>query len=215
MTAADVCRLFKLKPPAAALLTPTASPKEFFETLLAAGHLADARRVLAHTLPPRRAVWWAALCLQDSITHKPLPTAEEAAAFEAAGRWLVAPSEWTRRAAEKAGWAAKPTTAAGILALAAFLSGGSMSRPGLPPVLPQAHLCGRLCGVVVYLASVRFDPARYKQHLRNYLAIGTEVARGVLLPPAPDIVDVTVPHTEAHPELAETLAAFLAKSPGA
>ena len=215
MTAAEVCRLFKLKPPAAALLTPDIGPRQFFDILVNADHLPDARRLLAHALPPRRAVWWAALCLHDSIGKKPLPTPAEEVAFAAAGRWIVEPKEANRRAAEKAGWAAKPTTAAGILAMAAYLSGGSMSRPGLPPVHPQAHLCGRLCGVVVYLAAVRYDPARYKQHLRQYLAVGADVARGVLLPPAPDFVDVTVPQAEEFAGVAERLAAFLAKTPGA
>jgi hypothetical protein len=216
-TAADVCRLFKLKPPAAKMLTPNLTPQQFFGQLVEAGHLADARRLLAHSLPPRRAVWWASLCLHHSAGRKPLPTPAEEVAFAAAGRWIVEPTEANRRTAEKTGWAAKPTTAAGILAMAAFLSGGSMSRPGLPPVHPEAHICGRLCGVVVYLASVRFDPARYKQHLRQYLAVGLDVARGHLLPPAPDFVDVTVPQQEpeAFPGLSEKLAAFLSASPAA
>lgn len=210
-TAAAVCRRFRLSPAAAALLTPAAGPPAFFEALVAAGHLADARRLLAHALPPHRAVWWATLCLHHSGTRQPLPAAERAALL-AAGRWCLAPSEATRRAAEAAGRAAGQATAGGVLGLAAFLSGGSMSRPGRPAVLPEPHLCGRLCGVVVYLASVRSDPARYKQHLRDYLAVGRAVARGELLTPVPDPVpdDAPVPAAPGDAELAGRLAAFLA-----
>ncbi len=216
-TAADTCRLFKLTPPAAALLRPDHTPAGFFDRLVADGHLADARRLLAHALPPQRAVWWAALCLHHSRGRKPFATPAEDAAFDAAARWCAAPSDAARRAAGDAGWAAKPTTAAGTLAMAAFLSGGSMSLPGLPAVLPKPHLCGRLAGVAVYLASVRFDPAHYKRHLRDYLAIGRDVARGLLLTPVPDPVPVDAP-TPADaaatapgldPALAERLAAFL------
>lgn len=181
--AVDVCRLFKLRPEARELLTADLTPKAYFEALLAADHLADARRLLAHTLRPESAVWWAILCLEHSRKEKGFDNDHEQAAFDAVGHWLVGPSETNRRAAESAGWKARPTTAAGILALAAFLSGGSISRPGLPTVLPARHVCGRLCGVVVYLASVRFDPGRYKQYLRQYLAIGADVAAGVNPPP--------------------------------
>jgi hypothetical protein len=182
-SAADVCRLFTLQPPARALLAPGLTTREFFDTLVSAGHLADARRLLAHAMPPRRSIWWATLCLHHAVAKVPFETPEESGAFDAVMRWVVAPSETTRRAAEEAAWAAEPTTAAGILAMACFLSGGSISRPGLPPVIAAPHLSGRLSGVVVYLASVSFDPAKYLHHLREYLAIGQEVAAGRNLPP--------------------------------
>ncbi|HEY8506468.1 MAG TPA: hypothetical protein VIL46_17935 [Gemmataceae bacterium] len=212
-TAAEVCRLFKLSPLGATLLKPEHAAPEFFDLLVEAGLYADARRLLAHALPPRRAVWWAGLCLTDSARQKPLAEAAERDALDAAVRWAAQPCEATRRAAEKAGWAARPTTAAGNLAMAAFLSGGSISRPGLPAVLPKPHLCGRLCGVAVYLASVRFDPARYKDHLRDYLAVGREVAQGKNLPPdlppLPDPDPVPAPGTAAFPHLAELMSRYL------
>ncbi|MBA4191480.1 MAG: hypothetical protein C0467_26165 [Planctomycetaceae bacterium] len=178
-----MCRLFALKPPARALLAPGLTTRDFFDVLVSAGHLADARRLLAHTMPARRSIWWATLCLHHAVEKAPFDTPEEGHAFEAAARWVVAPSEATRRAAEYAAWEAHPTTPAGILAMACFLSGGSISRPGLPHVCAAPHLSGRLSGVVVYLASVRFDPARYLRHLRDYLAIGQEIAAGRNLPP--------------------------------
>ncbi len=182
--AADaVCRLFRPTPAARVLLTPGLSARDLFDQLVGLGLYADARRLLAHALPPRRAVWWATLCLRDAMDHAPFETPAEDGAFAAAVRWVMTPSEAVRRAAGTAGWAARPHTAAGQLALAVFLTGGSLSRPGLPAVYPAPHLCGRLCGVVVYLASVRFDPARYKDHLRAYLAVGRDVARGANLPP--------------------------------
>lgn len=182
-TAADVARLFRLSVPARALLTPDLPARGFYDTLVSAGHLADARRLLAHAMPARRAIWWATLCLQHAAEKTPLATPEEELAFDAGVRWVLGPSEATRRGAESAGWAAKPTTSAGILAMACFLSSGNISRPGLPPVFAVPHLAGRLAGVVVYLASVRYDPAHYLHHLRQYLVIGQEVAAGRNLPP--------------------------------
>ncbi|WP_439630189.1 DUF6931 family protein [Gemmata sp.] len=216
-TAADVCRLFVPTPPARALLAPGLAARDYFAALVAAGHLADARRVLAHSLPPRRAVWWAALCLHHAAGEVPFETPEEAGAFDAATRWVVAPSEATRRAAEAAAWLAQPTTAAGVLAMACFLSGGSVSRPGLPPVFAAPHLSGRLCGAVVYLASVRFDPAKYLRHLRDYLAIGQDVAAGRNLPPGrPEPEPWAEPRAAApDPGAVDRLAGFLAAGPAA
>ncbi len=181
--AAEVCRLWELTPSAKTLLQPTWSVRQFYEQLVALDHLADARRLLAHALPARRAIWWASLCLHHSWLHKPFATPEEDQAFAAVLDWFRQPGEATRRAAEQAGWSAQPSTAAAILAISVFLSGGSISRPGLPPVYPKSHLSGRLAGVVIYLASVRFDPARYKQYLRQYLSIGEQVAWGDNFPP--------------------------------
>lgn len=182
-TAEDICGLFALSPPARLLLEAGMSPRQFFQRLVESNCLADARRLLAHTLRPEAAIWWATLCLEQSRSTRSFPESTEEEAFAAVGRWLVAPSETTRRMAETAAVRVGPTQAAGILASAVFLSGGSISRPGLPGVYPARHLCGRLCGVVVYLASVRCHPAQYKHLLRQYLQLGLEVACGENPPP--------------------------------
>jgi len=216
-SALDVCRLFALKPQARALLAPGQSTREFFDALVSAGHLADARRLLAHAMPPRRSIWWATLCLHHAQEKAPFETPEEGSAFDAAAGWVVAPSEATRRAAEDAAWAAHSTTAAGILAMACFLSGGSISRPALPPVVAPPHLTGRLSGVVVYLASVRFDPARYLRHLREYLAIGREIAAGRNLPPGRPEPEFWVETRNTATDLSavERVSGFLASGPAA
>lgn len=175
-TAADICQWFKLKPPARALLRPELSPPQFFDMLMEKKLYADARRLLAHAMPKRRAVWWGCLCALEALG--PDLSEVENAALETAAAWVIDPSELNRRAVEAAGWAAKPTTLAGCLAMAAFLSDGSMSRMGFPFVKTKPYLTGRFVGVAVYLASVRKQPARYRERLRQFLEIGLEIARG-------------------------------------
>ncbi len=181
--AAAIGRLFPVSEPARFAFQHGRTVQETFATLLDQGHLGDARRLLAHALPARRAIWWATLCLHHASARVPFEKSEEDLAFDASVRWVLRPSESHRRGAEAAGWAATPSTPAGILAMACFLAHGSISRVGLPPVYAAPHLAGRLSGVVVYLASVRFDPAHYLHHLRQYLVIGQEVASGRNLPP--------------------------------
>lgn len=176
-TAVELCRWFKLKPAARPLLNPELTPQQFFAILMENKLYADARRVLAHALPKRRAVWWGCLCVWEALRSENLTPAEYSA-LEATMRWVVRPSEQERRAAEAAGWAAKPTTLPGCLAMAAYLSDGSMSKAGLPYVPTKPFLTGRLVGVAVYLASVRKQPANYLSRLRQFLEMGKEIARG-------------------------------------
>jgi hypothetical protein len=169
----------KLKPTGAALLKEDLSTPAFFESLLEQGALADARRVLAHALPKRRALWWASLVVRHAHQHS-MPESL-ASVLRVVTQYIVDPSEDHRRAAGEFMKRNAPNTIAGCLATAAFFSAGSVSPPGLPPVAPRPFVTGRLVGVCIYLASVKVDPACYKQYLREYLRWGRAIAAGEML----------------------------------
>lgn len=177
-SAVDLCKFYqiKIKPAGQALLEASQTPREYFELLSASGHYADARRVLAHALPKRRALWWGCLCAWD--VYGPEPPEIVSAVLQAVGGYVLDPREQLRRAAASLGKKARPNTLAGCLAMAAFFSGGSVSLPGLPHVAPKPFVTGRLVSVCVYLAAVLRDPARYKDHLRQYLDVGRALACG-------------------------------------
>lgn len=177
-TARRLCRegRIKLGREAQTLLDDELPPQAYFQRLLAAGHLPEARRVLAQSLPKRRALWWACLCAQDAYGNA-MPT-QVAEAIEAVLRFLQSPTEAHRRETERIGRSSPSSRLEACLAMAAFFSEGNISLPHLPPVYPRPYVTGRLVGVCVYLASVIRSPAQYKAHLRQYLEIGTQLARG-------------------------------------
>jgi hypothetical protein len=177
-TAAALCRQqrIKLRPEGQALLCDDLSPRQFFDRLLEHGCYADARRVLAHSLPKRRALWWGCLCALDA--YRPAPPPLDEAVLQTVVQFVQDPTEANRRAVVPLAKEAGMNSLTGCLAMAAFFSDGSISRPGLPFVPARPFVTGRLVGVAVYLAAVRRDPAHYRDHLRQYLALGLEVARG-------------------------------------
>lgn len=161
---------------ARALSSEAMTLSEYFELLRGRALLGDALRLLPHLLPKRRAVWWGCLCAWHALDpQSPMATLK---ALEAALHWVIDPSEENRRAAQVAGELAPMTTAAGCLAMAAFWSGGSMARPGLPTVPPPTDLSARVVAGAVLLAAAQRDALRLQVRYAEFLEIGLQIARG-------------------------------------
>jgi hypothetical protein len=176
-TAQEAVQRFPVSEQAAELLKGgLLQPAVFLKQLVEKGHLTDAVQLLGHTLPKREAVGWAVVCAREAYGPKPEP--KEAAALQAAQKWVIDPSEDNRRAAQKASETASLGNAAGCCAGAAFFSGGSMGPPNQPVVAPDERLTGKVVSGAVLLAGVMGDPAKAMERLRRYVEIGMEVARG-------------------------------------
>jgi hypothetical protein len=173
-TVEQVCKHIELSQEARKLLRPGLQPAAFFGLLFANEHYHDAVNLVAHLLPKREAVWWGCLCAWHGA--RPEPPAEVGNALEAAIRWVREPSEANRRATQEPGEKAGPATPAGAVALAAFWSGGSMSRPDLPPVPPPERLTNDAIAGAVLAAAARGDPAQLGQRYRQFLHWGADVA---------------------------------------
>ena len=167
---------FTLKPAGEKLLTSQVTAPEFFETLLENDCLADARRVLAHSMAKRRALWWGVLTAWDAFRSSPPADLREV--LSVITQYVISPTEDLRRAAGEWSKRCRANTLAACLATATYCSAGSISPPGLPPVAPRPFITGRLVGVAVYLAAVTRSPALYKQYLREYLRWGRDLAHG-------------------------------------
>jgi hypothetical protein len=178
-TARELCsyHAIRLSPEGQRLLTAEQSPRQYFDRLLAASCYADARRVLAHALPRRRALWWAYACARQVYAGQ-VP-AEVEAALEAVHRAIAEPSDDHRHAVNVLGQETlEPHPMIVCLAMACFCGGGGVSLPGLPFVGPKPFVPPRLVEVVVYLAAVHRDPLHYLERLRSYLEQGLALAGG-------------------------------------
>jgi len=176
-TASEVCRKYAPSAEAVALLADGPTPRAFLDRLIAGEHFADAEAFLAHALSKREAVWWACQCVRHVIGPEPPPKVAEA--LKVAEEWATVPGDENRRKAMPAAEAVGFDHPAGCVALAAFLSGGSLAPPTLEEVPPADHLTATAVAGAVQMAAVLSEPANAPEKHRRLLKLGIDVARGV------------------------------------
>lgn len=176
----QVAALFDLGEQGAGLLTGDLLPEEFYAKLRAAGALDDAVNFLAVALPRRAAIAWG----RDCVAH----TAREARlkqpailALSSVAAWLDDPSDERRWVAFQAAGNADNSGPEALLAMAVFLSGGSIAQPGTPqPVPAPPELTGKLAGGAVLLSAVRSPPQLIADTKAQFLDRGVKYATGEL-----------------------------------
>jgi hypothetical protein len=170
--ARDVANRCELDDDVRPLIVPTMTSRQFVETLVQQSKFTDGIVFLAAALPKREAVWWGCQTCGGADSSS-LP-ADDRKAIEAARRWVVDPSEENRRGAESAAKAGQLLTASSCVAMAAFLSGGSIGPPEFDPVPPADHLTGYTVACAVkFAAATSSDDAAKKA-----LELGIAVADG-------------------------------------
>lgn len=123
-----------------------------------AGGGREAVSFIGHALPRMEGIAWAARLLDDESRRVDLPRRDRQA-LDHVLRWLGDPDDSRRRAAREAADTAGDRSPERMLALAVFFSGGSMSQPDLPPVLPPPEASGRMAAGAVTLAAYRSGDA--------------------------------------------------------
>ena len=149
------------------------TPQAHFARVRGTGDRDDALAFLGQALPRFEALAWACSILEDEAARTPM-SARDRRALDVALRWLGDPSDERRRAAQDAAEDASERAAERMLGMAVFCSGGSISLPDLPPVLPPPEIAGRLAATAITLAAYRSaDPVAV---LDRALDLGDKVA---------------------------------------
>jgi hypothetical protein len=127
---------------------------DHYAALRDAGQQGAAMAFIGHALPRLEVVAWAARLIDAESRRLELGVTDRQA-LDHALRWLDDADEDTRRAAYNAAQAAGERAPERLLGLAVFFSGGSISLPDLPPVLPPPEGCARFATTAVLLAAQR------------------------------------------------------------
>src|SRR6266446_6909082 len=93
--AEPIAKRCELREEAKRLLTEDLSPRRYVEVLADRKLFLDAVTFISFALPKREAVWWACNCARVVAASKLSGT--QAAALEAAEKWVAAPTEVNRR----------------------------------------------------------------------------------------------------------------------
>ncbi|RVT98818.1 hypothetical protein EOD42_01525 [Rhodovarius crocodyli] len=166
----------ELDPEGMALLTGLPDAATGVTTLVEAGRLPEALRLIAHAMPKREAVWWGCMC--SRAMPGPQNLAVDTAALLAAEAWVRKPEEGLRRAAMEAAQKGGFRSPEAWAAVGAFWSGGSMSPEGQPVVPPGEHLTGVAVVGAVLLAALRHSPEKADERYRRFLASAQDIAAG-------------------------------------
>lgn len=151
-------------------------PAERVRALMAEGQTVPALSLLAHTLPPREAVWWACLNVRAALGESPAP--RQNAALTAAEAWVYEPDEPHRRACQATADAAGNEGLGAVCAIAAFFSGDTLSEPDLPKVPPPPGMVGTFVVAALNMAAVQRSPERAPERLARALRQGIDIANG-------------------------------------
>lgn len=173
--ASDLCETLDLSEEGRAQLTDDMPPALFVERLIAGQHYVDAITFLSHALPKRQATWWACLA-----ARRDGPISGDArATLEAAEQWVMKPTDENGRKAMEAALDSGVDTPAGMAAIAAFCSGGSLTPEGFATVAPDARATGQtVFGAILNSAFSDRSPDASVRALKELLAQGLDLARG-------------------------------------
>ena len=155
------------------LLRSARGTHALLDSLIRAGLLAEASRLLAYALPAREAVWWACICVNHTAHDMQLA---EKQALDAAEAWVRRPDDAARRQAAWAAAAAGYTLPGAWPALAAYwtrsaVTGDTRGNRGVETAVTQA--------------AQRDDADRAPGRLRRFFVSAHDIAHGGMgrLPP--------------------------------
>jgi hypothetical protein len=160
---------------AQALVTEESTASTYLESLEKAELYQDAIRFLAFKLPTDAGIKWASSCIKELRSPESKNGKDEP--LDASDMWVKAPGDQTRWAARNAADKAKNPGPSNMVAMAVFMSGGSMTPPGSPetpppPYIPQKFIAGSVLVVVV-----SHEPEKAKERYQQALKLGKTLDR--------------------------------------
>jgi hypothetical protein len=144
-------------------------PDAYCKMLVDKQRLSDAATFVGHALPRYEGIVWAVQSLRTRISG-----AQSDPIITAVLRWVDDPTDDQRRAIRTMADAAQSGSPAALLGMAVFLSGGSISEPDLPAVLPPPDSSAKLATAAVLTAA--FADPDPNEALMGAISIGQTIA---------------------------------------
>jgi hypothetical protein len=175
-SAIEVSTAYEAGPAVRAIAYGNVTPVDAIEQLSASGELLEAIQFMARWLTKREAIWWGAMCLWQS--RRPQMSAPAEGALQAIVLWVLDPNEEQRYLVREKSSLVKATEPVSALALALYFSGGSISKPGLPVVEPEADATADTIAKMLRSIAARVPNYRQNEAYQQFLRIGMEIVSG-------------------------------------
>ncbi|MGF1755678.1 hypothetical protein L4C33_19040 [Vibrio makurazakiensis] len=161
---------------AQALVTEDLPIKESIDVLVENKLYFDLIQFLAHGLPVREAIWWAAHCLE---VRNDVWSSMQTQCINTAKQWVKSPSEEQRRKSELFANRLNLNCGPSWLAQAVFWNGsGSIVSPDLPAVMPDPFLYSKaVAGSINHSAALPNWQGTEEYYLKA-TELALEIARG-------------------------------------
>jgi len=173
MTAKEIVEVSGLSGSAHALLQDNSTPSSYLDSLEKQELYQDAVRFLAHKLPPDAGVKWGVRCLRE--LQAPDRKDQKDPPLEASEAWTKSQNDTTRFAAKEAVDNSTNTGASSLVAMAVYMSGGSLTPPGAPEVFPPPYSAQKMVAGSVIVTVVGHEPQKANERYKRALAMGKEL----------------------------------------
>jgi hypothetical protein len=170
MTVKEIGEVSNLSQDALDLVHEDSTPSSYVDSLEKQELFQDAIRFQVHKMSTDVGVKWAAACVREM--QSPDRKQEKDEPLDASDRWIKAPCDTTRWDAKEAADKAKTTGASNLLAMAVFLSGGSVSPPGGPETAPPPYSAQKMIAGSIIVAVVCHEPEKANERYKRALAMG-------------------------------------------
>lgn len=193
MTVKEMSETAGVSGAAQALVKEDSTPSAYLDSLQQAELYPDAVRFLAFKLPTDAGIKWASACIRE--LSSPESKQEKDPPLDASDNWVKAQGDNTRWAAKDAADKSEKGGSSKLLAMAVWMSGGSLSPPGNPETPPPPFTAQKMIAGSVQVTVLSHEPQkakeRYQQALkmekrsiRPHRATRRQLRYAVALPPA-------------------------------
>ena len=170
MTVKELSETASLSGTALELVREESTPSSYLEDLEKKELYQDAIRFLAFKLPTDAGIKWASSCLKE--LRNPQDKDKKDEPLDAADQWVKAPGDPTRWAAKEASDKTSKNGPSNLLAMAVFMSGGSLSPPGAPMTPPPKYAAQKLIAGTVLVVVVSFELQKAAERYKRALKLG-------------------------------------------
>jgi hypothetical protein len=169
MTVKELSETAGVSDPARALAQDDSTPASYLDSLEKQELYEDAVKFQTYKMPTDAGVNWASASIKE--LRSPESKQEKDEPLEAVDLWVKAPSDQTRFAAKTAADKAKKMDASKLLALAVFMSGGSLAPPNAPHTPPPPYSAQKLISPSISMAVLSYEPAKAKERYQKALKL--------------------------------------------